>query len=158
MEVPFSSPLLPSASLVASLYCCWAYSGWKCPSSCYNLWRLKWCIMDDWGRWWLSLLFMFLPYWKLVAAPGAFWPLVKGWGRDWERVRGRSQENSHQKNFSPGFPSSYSPSPFYLLNSTWVRFCFWKPCAGKSCFSYLWAVQPSVPVSSWFPVIFILPL
>lgn len=37
------------------------------------------------------------------------------------------------------------------------RACFWKARVGKSCFSCLWAVQPSVPISSWFPVISILP-
>ena len=152
------SPLSASPASPASLApCCRVLQAGNAPSLCYDLQRLKCGTTGHWGRWWFSFLFMFFPYWKLVLAPGAVCPSEEGWERSWGRVRGRSSENSHQEKFSPGSPVFSFFVAFLSIERNMRGVCFWKPCAGKRCFSYLWAVQPSVPISSWFPVIFSLP-
>ena len=152
MELTFNSPLLhllrwPPKSVAAE-----SVQAGDAPSPCYDLWSLKWCMVSLWGRWQPSLLLMFFPHWRLVAALDDF-ALQRRAGAGMEEGLGES----HQETFRPGSASSHSLSLFLSIELNMRGVYFWKPCAGKSCFSYLWAVQPSVPISSWFPVIFILP-
>lgn len=99
---PFFWHLLPLAASV--VLCCWALPGWKCPSSSYNLGRF---IGGPLRQMVTFFTVCVPPILKSCSCSRCILPFSGGLGKGLGRVRGRSQKNSHQKNFSPGFPSSF---------------------------------------------------
>ena len=154
-------PFSVSALLASPVHCCWIHPAWRCTITLLWLLELEWCMMNHWGRWLLYLQFMFFPYWRPVDAPGTFCPSEEGRGRDGGRVRGTSQRTATRKiSILTLHLLVLCLLFFFFLKSTELNIrgvYFRKPCSVESWFSYLWAVQPSVPISSRFPVIFILP-
>lgn len=98
---------------------------------------------------------MFFPHWRPAVAPGLFCPSEEDWGRDGGKVRGESQRTATGK--FPSWLSSSCSLSLFLISELNLRGFTLKACAGRIGFPIFWAVQPSVPISSWFPVIFILP-
>lgn len=129
MELTFNSPLLHLLRWPPKCVAAESVQAGDAPSPCYDLWRLKWCMANHWGRWQPSLLLMFFPRWRLVAALDDF---------AFQRRAGAGMEEgigeSHQETFRPGSASSHSLSLFYLLNSTWEGFTFESPMQGRIVF------------------------